>query len=108
MDTQARNFVFMVSGVLLLAGAITYITQWIYAPYVFAVGSAGLTVSFMSVPYKHLDFRHRRLHRINVMAGVSTIVASVFMFRSRMEWVAFLLITALLLLYTSFAVKSKQ
>jgi len=108
MNTQARNFVFMVSGVLLLAGAITYITQWIYAPYVFAVGSAGLTVSFMSLPYKHLDFRHRRLHRINVMAGVSTIVASVFMFRGRMEWVPFLLIAALLLLYTSFAVKSKQ
>jgi TRAP-type uncharacterized transport system fused permease subunit len=92
----------MFSGVLILAGAALFITDWIYAPYVFAVGAAGITVCFMTVPYKDLGFRRRRLHRINVMAGISMIASSVFMFREKMEWVVFLLIAALLILYTSF------
>ncbi|MDR2915348.1 MAG: hypothetical protein LBV74_11040 [Tannerella sp.] len=102
MNQQIRNYIFMFSGVLILAGAALFITDWIYAPYVFAVGAAGITVCFMTVPYKDLGFRRRRLHRINVMAGISMIASSVFMFREKMEWVVFLLIAALLILYTSF------
>lgn len=92
----------MFSGILALAGATLYITHWIHAPYVFAAGAAGITVCFMTIPYKTLGFRRRRLHRINMMAGISMIASSVFMFRERMEWVVFLLIAALLLIYTSF------
>jgi hypothetical protein len=102
MNQQIRNYIFMFSGALTLAGATLYMTHWIHAPYVFAVGAAGITVSFMTEPYKNAGFRRRRLHRINVMAGASMIAASVFMFRERMEWVIFLFIAALLLLYTSF------
>jgi len=102
MNQQIRNYFFMFSGILVLAGAVTYITDWIYAPYLFAFGSAGIAVSFISTPYKNLGFRRRRLHRINVLAGVSMVAASVLMFEKRMEWVVFLLIAALLLLYTSF------
>ncbi|MDR0394214.1 MAG: hypothetical protein LBH77_03545 [Tannerella sp.] len=102
MNQQIRNYLFMFSGALMLVGAASYITHWIHAPYLFAVGAAGITVCFMTIPYKNLGFRHRRLHRINVLAGVSMIASSVFMFRERMEWVVFLLIAALLLIYTSF------
>ena len=86
----------------MLAGAVTYIMQWFYAPYLFAFGSAGIALSFITTPYKNLGFRRRRLHRINMLAGVSMVAASVLMFEKRMEWVVFLLIAALLLLYTSF------
>jgi hypothetical protein len=92
----------MFSGVLVLIGAIMYIVHRIYAPYVFAAGAAGITVCFMTAPCKDQGFRRRRLHRINVMAGISMIASSVFMFREKMEWVVFLLIAALLILYTSF------
>ncbi|HCC51760.1 MAG TPA: hypothetical protein DEQ30_06615 [Porphyromonadaceae bacterium] len=102
MSQQIRNYIFIFSGALVLAGAVLYITHWMYAPYVFAVGAAGITVCFMTAPYQDLGFRLRRLHRINVLAGISMIVSSVFMFRERMEWVVFLLIAALLLIYTSF------
>ena len=101
MRGQLRNLFFMFSGVLVLAGATLYITHWIYAPYIFAFGAAGITVCFMTVPVKNLGFRRRRLHRINVMAGVSIVASSVLMFKERMEWVVFLLIAALLILYTS-------
>lgn len=102
MNQQIRDYIFMFSAALVLGGAALFLTHWIYAPYVFAVGAAGVTVCFMAVPYKNLNFRRRRLHRINVMAGISIIVSSVFMFRGKMEWVVFLLIAALLILYTSF------
>ena len=107
MNSQIRSFVFTFSGVLVLAGAVLYISQWVYAPYLFAVGAAGITVCYMTAPYKQLDFRMRRLHRFNVLAGIAMIVASMFMFRQRMEWVACLLIAALFQLYTSF-VKPKD
>ena len=102
MNRQLRNYVFMLSGMLVLTGAMLYITRWYYAPYIFSFGAAGVTVCFMTAPYKHLSFRFRRLHRINVLAGVSLVVSSVLMLRRKMEWVVFLLIAALLFLYTSF------
>ena len=102
MNEQIRNYIFMFSGVLVFAGAVLFISHWIYAPYIFAVGAAGIAVCYMTVPYKNLGFRRRRLHRINVLAGVSTVASSILMFKGRMEWVIFLLIAALLILYTSF------
>lgn len=102
MNQQTHNYIFMISGVLAFAGAILYITHWMYAPYAYAAGTAGITVCFMAVPYEDLDFRRRRLHRINVLAGISMIVSSVLMFRERTEWIVLLLIAALLLIYTSF------
>ena len=102
MKHPVRDFVFMVSATFVLAGAASYITRWVYGPYIFAIGAAGIAVGFMTTPYQNLGFRRRRLHRINVMAGVSLITSSVFMFRGSMEWVVFLLIAALLILYTSF------
>lgn len=102
MNQSIRNYIFMFSAALVLGGAVLFLTHWLYAPYTFAVGAAGITVCYMTVPYKNLGFRSRRLHRINVMAGISLIASSVFMFREKMEWVVFLLIAALLILYTSF------
>jgi len=108
MRHSIRDLVFAVSATFVLAGAISYITRWFYAPYIFAVGAAGITVGFMTTPYQDLSFRRRRLHRINVMAGCSLIASSVFMFRGKMEWVVFLLIAALLILYTSFVRTDKK
>ena len=90
----------MLSGLLVVAGSALYITHWIYAPWLFAVGAAG-------VRRDDLDLRRRRLTRWNVFAGLAMVVASVFMFRGRMEWVALLLIAALIQLYTSFVPTDK-
>ena len=102
MSQPMRNFAFLISGALVLTGAILYITQWFYTPYIFAIGAAGITLCFLTAPYQQLRFRQRRLHRINIIAGISMIASSVFMFRRKMEWVVFLMIAALLILYTSF------
>ena len=103
-----RSHLFILSGILVLAGAVLYLTRWEYAPYLFATGAAGLTVCYLTLPYKSSNYRMRRLQRINIFAGIAMIAASVFMFKQQMAWVAFLLIAALLQLYTSFVVKDKE
>ena len=72
------------------------------------MGAAGVTVGYLTdVRRDDLDLRRRRLTRWNVFAGLAMVVSSVFMFRGRMEWVALLLIAALIQLYTSFVPTDK-
>ncbi|MDR1335753.1 MAG: hypothetical protein LBK22_02865 [Tannerella sp.] len=107
MNQQTRTVVFTVSGILVLAGAGLYLSAWTLAPYLFAAGAAGVTVCYLTVPSPPSGFRTRRLNRWNVLAGLAMIVASVFMFRHRMEWVAFLLVSALIQMYTAFVPSDK-
>ena len=105
---KIRTILFAVSACLVLAGAALYLTQWQVAPYLFAVGAAGIAVNYLTTPVGDLDFRSRRLHRFNVMAGFLMVVASAFQFNGRKEWVICLLIAAILQLYTAFASPKKE
>lgn len=105
---KIRTILFAVSACLVLAGAVLYLTQWQVAPYLFAVGSAGIAVNYLTTPVGELDFRCRRLHRFNVMAGFLMVVASAFQFNGRKEWVICLLIAAILQLYTAFVSPEKE
>lgn len=102
MNQKARTILFNIAAVLVLVGAGLYLTQWALAPYLFAVGAAGVAVSYLTLPVKDLDFRRRRLHRFNVFAGLLMIVASGLMFSHRPEWVLCLTISAILQVYTAF------
>lgn len=104
---KLRAILFSVSACLVLAGAILALTKWSVAPYLFAVGLAGVAVNYLTTPVGDLDFRGRRLHRFNVMAGFLMVVASGFQFNGRKEWVVCLFIAAILQLYTAF-VSSKN
>lgn len=90
MNQQIRSIIFGVAGLLVLAGAILFLTHWAVAPYLFAVGAAGIAVCYLTLPVKDLDFRRRRLHRFNVFAGLLMIVSSGFMFNNRTEWILWL------------------
>lgn len=92
----------MLSSAFVLTGAIMYATRWMYATYFFAVGAAGITFCYMTVSQTN-HFRLRRLNRMNVFAGILMVVAAVFMYLLRNEWIIFLLIAAVLQLYTSIA-----
>ena len=105
---KIRTILFAVSACLVLAGAALYLTQWQVAPYLFAVGAAGIAVNYLTTPVGELDFRCRRLHRFNVMAGFLMVVASAFQFNGRKEWVICLLIAAILQLYTAFVSPEKE
>ena len=103
MNEKARTIVFNISALLLLAGAGLYLALPVAAPYLFAVGAAGITM-----PIKDMDFRRRRLHRYNIFAGLLCIFASALMFSGRKEWMICLTISALLQLYTAFVTPKKE
>ena len=105
---KIRTILFVVSACLVLAGAALYLTQWTVAPYLFAVGAAGIAVNYLTTPVGDLDFRGRRLHRFNVMTGFLMVVASGFQFNGRKEWVICLFIAAILQLYTAFVSPKKE
>ena len=105
MNSTIRTCLFLFSGLFVLAGAMLYLSRWEYAPYLFATGAAGVTVYYMTIPCKTSNYRIRRLQRINILAGIAMLIASVFMFKYQMAWVACLLISAMLQFYTSFAIK---
>ncbi len=102
MNTQIRTIIFYISALLLLAGAILHFSQITVAPWLFAVGAAGVAVCYLTFSVKGMDTRRRRLHRYNVMASFLMIFASGLMFAGRKEWVICLTIAALFQLYTAF------
>ena len=106
MNEKARTIVFNISALLLLAGAGLYLALPVVAPYLFAVGAAGIAVSYLTMPTQ--DFRRRRLPRYNIFAGLLCIFASALMFSGRKEWMICLTISALLQLYTAFVAPKKE
>ena len=105
---KLRSIIFAVSALLVLAGAILYLTQWAVAPYLFAAGAAGVALSYLTTPVGDLDFRSRRLHRFNVMAGFLMVVASGYLFNYRNEWIVSVLFAALLQLYVAFVTPKER
>lgn len=99
MSPRIRTILFTVSGILLLVGAVLYLSKLTFAPYLFAVGAAGIAICQLSTPVKHLSIRLRRLQTFNVIAALLMIVASVFMFKRQNEWILCLTIAAILQLY---------
>ncbi|MDH6534838.1 hypothetical protein D0T51_07420 [Parabacteroides sp. 52] len=108
MNQHTRTVIFTTAGLLLLAGAILHFTQWFYAPYLFAVGAAGIAVSYFTLPTQEMDFRQKRLHRYNIIAGLLMILSSGLMFSERKEWVLCLTIAAIMQVYAAFVSPSKD
>ena len=105
MNEKARTIVFNISALLLLAGAGLYLALPVAAPYLFAVGAAGIAVSYLTMPTQDMNFRRRRY---NIFAGLLCIFASALMFSGRKEWMICLTISALLQLYTAFVTPKKE
>lgn len=102
MNRKTRTIIFNIAALFVLAGAGLYLTKWVVAPYLFAVGTAGIAVCYLTLPVAGMNFRLKRLHRMNILAGLLGIVASALMIAGRLEWVLCLTISAILQVYTSF------
>lgn len=108
MNPQVRTTLFGFSGILVLISSALYLTQWFYAPYLYALGTAGIAVSYLTTPYRSLDFRRRRLHRFNVFAGILMVASSALMFKHRTEWILCLSLAAMLQVYTAFVTPKEK
>ncbi|OAV66578.1 hypothetical protein Barb6_02565 [Bacteroidales bacterium Barb6] len=103
MTPSARTLLFNLAALLLLTGAALRITQWTYAPCLFAAGAVGIAFCRLtSRPAKDAGFRIRRLHRFDIIASLLMITSAACMFSNRKEWVICLTIAAVFQLYTAF------
>ena len=108
MSNKFRTYLFSGGALLLLLGAAIWIITPVIASYIFAVGAAAVAVSYLTMQTKGLDFRHKRLHRFNVLASFLCLFSSGLMFAGRLEWVLSLTIAAILLSYTAFVGAKKE
>ena len=110
MNDVARKYIFIVSGILTLIGVILYISaiNWEYTPYLYAVGTAGIAITYLTQPSKSTNVRIRRLRFFLVISGLLLVASSYFMFHQKQEWIICILISAILQLYASFSMPKSE
>ena len=95
----------MTGGVLMLAGALTYVKPWALSPYLYLIGSILFGAIQIADRYKGSNFVIRRLRRQQILGAVLLMLTGVVMLRfHHNEWIVCLLIAALLETYTAFRI----
>jgi len=103
MNVTFKNYLFCISAVLLLLSAALYVNHWLFIPYIYAAAGAGIVVAYFATPYKGDNVRLKRLHTMEIAAGLILLVSAYFMFKEKNEWFVCLTIAAVLQLYVVFA-----
>lgn len=100
---------FIAGAVMVLTGAATYITGWIYSPYIYTVGAAFVALAQINSPFKTPNKILKRLRLQRIFGGIALLLAGLFMFTTRgNEWIACLTIGAVLELYTAFRIPQEE
>ncbi len=106
---QLTYFLSIIGAVMILFGASVYITKWIYAPYLFCVGSVFFALGQMGGFIKEEDYILRRLRIQQMLGAFAIILSGVFMFiLEGNEWIVCLTIGAILELYTAFRIPQEE
>ena len=101
MNQRVLNILFYISATAVLLASALYITQWEAAPYIFAVGAAGMAIARLSNRYQGHNIRLKRLYRMETLSSLIIVAASYFMFKHQNEWFLLLFVAAILQLYTA-------
>ena len=101
MSRRFLNILFYISAIAVLLASALYITQWEAAPYIFAVGAAGMAIARLSNRYQGNNIRLKRLYRMGTLSSLIIVAASYFMFKHQNEWFLLLFVAAILQLYTA-------
>lgn len=102
MNKQTKNALFYICSVLLLISAIVFFFEKTYTPYVYAIAGAGVAIVLMASPYSGDNLRLKRLNMQQIIAALLLPLSSYFMFKGSSEWYLFLMVSAVLIAYTSF------
>ena len=105
MNKKLFSFIYMMGGILLVVGAALYITKWVWAPYMYLVGSFMFGAMQMLDRYNGKNFLLRRLRRQQVLGAIILMLTGVAMFVCKHnEWILCMLVGCLLELYTAFRI----
>ena len=110
-----QNFVFMAGAVLLLVGAATFFTGWLYAFYLYTVGACAFAAMQLWAGYEGDNLVVRRLRGQQVIGALLLVCTAFFMamriydfgFARGQEWVVCLAVACVLELYTAFRIPAE-
>ncbi|MEG1685833.1 MAG: hypothetical protein RR319_07815 [Bacteroides sp.] len=106
---QTLSILFMAGAVLVLIGAVTYISKWAYSPYVYTAGAILSAIPQFLNGYEGTNPTIKRLRKQQVFGAVLLLLTSLFMFTTHgNEWIACLTIAAVLELYTAFRIPQEE
>lgn len=97
---KTLDIVAIVSYILVIFAAVTYFPLRTYAPYVMALGAAGLLVTHFAERYNGKNLRLMRINKLRHLVGIIYGAAAYFMFGKGSYWLPALMIAAGLEIYT--------
>ena len=102
---KIQQYIYIIGGILLVAGAALYITGWTLAPYIYIIGSFMFGAMQMLDRYTGTSFILRRLRRQQVLGAIALMLTGVLMLAcEHNEWILCLLVGCLFELYTAFRI----
>ena len=102
---KIHQYIYILGGILLVAGAALYITGWTLAPYLYVVGAFMFGAMQMLDRYTGANFVLRRLRRQQILGAIALMFTGVLMFACKHnEWILSLFVGCLLELYTAFRI----
>lgn len=107
MKYNIKSLLYKASAILILIFTIVYSFKPTIAVWGMVVGVGLFSAITLTNPYPGNSIRGKRLFNFQVIACLLLIVATFFMYKGRNEWPVFLLISAILLLYSSIVIQKE-
>ena len=87
------SFIYMLGGIMLVVGAALYITKWVWAPYIYIVGSLMFGAMQMMDRYTGTNWIVRRLRRQQIVGAIALMLTGVLMLVCKHnEWILCMLV----------------
>lgn len=102
--SKFKNIIFPMSLFLILLGAVLFSFYPLIAPYVLTVGVAAYGAVVFTTPYPGKNIRGKRLFNMQILSVLLMAVACYLMFTGYNQWVLLLLISAFLILYSTYLI----
>lgn len=103
------SVLFIVGAVMLLFGAVVYVTGWELAPYVYTVGATLVALAQINTPSPVRTPVVKRLRRQQITGALLLVLTGAFMlFTHGNEWIVCLSIAAVLELYTAVRIPQEE
>ena len=102
---KIQQIIYILGGILLVAGAALYITQWAGASYMYITGSFMFGAMQMLDRYTGKNLILRRLRRQQLLGAIALMLTGVLMLTCKHnEWILCMLVGCLVELYTAFRI----
>ncbi len=106
---QLIPFFFSAGAIMVLAGAVIYISGWSYAPYIYTIGAGFFALAQINTPTKGKGKTLKRLRIQQIFGAIALVLTGAFMLTTHgNEWIACLCVAAILELYTAFRIPQEE